>query len=144
MGAGGAHRADVFQLAVRAGVALRAVAFSASYADTGCTQSTGVYPSRGGQPLHFGQCLFSLPSGHGLHSKHWCLSFPWGATTALRAVSFQLTKRTRVALSAVAFHLSVGAPLPRHQARSVAQYRIPPQVTCTSSATLCAHVRTME
>lgn len=77
MGAGGAHRADVFQLAVRVGVALRAVAFSASYADTGCTQSTGVYPSRGGQPLHFGQCLFSLPSGHGLHSAQSLFTFPW-------------------------------------------------------------------
>ena len=77
MGAGGAHRADAFQLAVRVGVALRAVAFSASYADKGCTQSTGVYPSRGGQPLHFGQCLFSLPSGHGLHSAQSLFTFPW-------------------------------------------------------------------
>ena len=83
---------SLFQLPMRTRVALKALVFilpvggnhctsgsvfSAYQADTGCTQSTGVYPSRGGQPLHFGQCLFSLPSGHGLHSAQSLFTFPW-------------------------------------------------------------------
>ena len=123
-----------FHLAVRAGVALRAVGFPLAVGAGVALRAVVFHLAVGARGALRAQA-FPLAVGAGV--AHRAVRFPLAvrAGVAVRAVAFHLAVRTRVALRAVAFYLAVRAPLFVHGARQTPLFR---RLRATSHVTASA------